>query len=344
MTHDWTMRTPPIHIILLRPGALGDALLAFPTLAWLRRIWPDTRVTFVARADVLPLAAAAGLADATRAFDDPVWGALWAGSHASARLLQALDGADAAVAWLHDAEGAVTRALSAAGVKHAVVTLGQPADGAREHVALYLARTLAPLGLDGMPRTMDGFAALLPAITSAAGERVAGTYWRKWGLASVRVVALHPGSGSAEKCWPAERCAAVAAQLCLAGYTPLVIEGPADSEPVARLLAAYTHENVAATPEHPVWPPAVARDLSVEALAGVLARCAGYLGNDSGVSHLAALAGCPTVALFGPSDPARWAPIGQRVRTLRGPHGNMAEITVESAWGALRQVLSIPSR
>lgn len=50
-----------------------------------------------------------------------------------------------------------------------------------------------------------------------------------------------------------------------------------------------------------------------EALAGVLAKARAYLGGDSGVSHLAALCGTPTLALFGPvSGPERWAPMGVR--------------------------------
>ncbi|MFH0789970.1 MAG: glycosyltransferase family 9 protein [Pseudomonadota bacterium] len=51
-------------------------------------------------------------------------------------------------------------------------------------------------------------------------------------------------------------------------------------------------------------------------LAGVLSHCVGYLGNDSGVSHLAAALGVPTVNLFGPTDPAYWAPQGKDVTIL----------------------------
>ena len=67
----------------------------------------------------------------------------------------------------------------------------------------------------------------------------------------------------------------------------------------------------------------MARGLSIGALASLLRRCAAYLGNDSGVTHLAALAGVPTVALFGPSDPARWSPLGPRVTVLRSPTREM---------------------
>jgi heptosyltransferase-3 len=52
-------------------------------------------------------------------------------------------------------------------------------------------------------------------------------------------------------------------------------------------------------------------------VAALLARCDLYVGNDSGPSHLAALTGAPTLALFGPTDPRRWRPLGPRVTVLR---------------------------
>jgi ADP-heptose:LPS heptosyltransferase len=52
-------------------------------------------------------------------------------------------------------------------------------------------------------------------------------------------------------------------------------------------------------------------------VAALARRARGYLGNDSGLSHLAGLADVPTLALFGPTDPALWRPLGLRVRVLR---------------------------
>jgi ADP-heptose:LPS heptosyltransferase len=55
-------------------------------------------------------------------------------------------------------------------------------------------------------------------------------------------------------------------------------------------------------------------------VARVLSRCRLYIGNDSGLTHLAAAVGKPEVlALFGPTDPRVWASLGSRVRTLTGP-------------------------
>jgi ADP-heptose:LPS heptosyltransferase len=61
----------------------------------------------------------------------------------------------------------------------------------------------------------------------------------------------------------------------------------------------------------------VARDLELGQLAALLARSDAYLGNDSGVTHLAAALGIATLALFGPSDVRQWAPRGKRVKVVR---------------------------
>ncbi len=62
------------------------------------------------------------------------------------------------------------------------------------------------------------------------------------------------------------------------------------------------------------------------------------MGNDSGPTHLAAAVGCPTVALFGPTDPARWAPVGAHVVAI-DDHAEGAAWPgvdrVEAALGAL---------
>jgi len=56
-------------------------------------------------------------------------------------------------------------------------------------------------------------------------------------------------------------------------------------------------------------------------LGRTLARARLYIGNDSGITHLAAAAGCPTLAIFGPTNPAVWAPRGANVRVIQGKEG-----------------------
>ena len=118
--------------------------------------------------------------------------------------------------------------------------------------------------------------------------------------------AIHPGSGSSHKNWPLGRFLDVAQEL-LAGKKaqPIFILGPVEQE-----ISPGTVKMI----ETRGFP--ILRNMTLPVLAGVLSCCAGYLGNDSGVSHLAAALGLPTVVLFGPTDPLFWGPKGENVRIL----------------------------
>jgi ADP-heptose:LPS heptosyltransferase len=107
---------------------------------------------------------------------------------------------------------------------------------------------------------------------------------------------LHPGAGGAAKCWAPEGFATVAETLVAVASVDLVVhEGPADREAVGALLARL-HGPVSRLVEP-----------SLETLAGALRHVALWIGNDSGVSHLAAAVGAPTLALFAEAN-VRWRP------------------------------------
>jgi hypothetical protein len=104
---------------------------------------------------------------------------------------------------------------------------------------------------------------------------------------------IHPFSGSPRKNWPLEKFRALAGKL----------------EPVMPVRWCAGEED-------PPLPDAVRIDDLYE-LACWLAKARLYIGNDSGITHLAAAVGTPVLALFGPTDPAVWAPRGQHVRVGR---------------------------
>jgi heptosyltransferase-3 len=133
-------------------------------------------------------------------------------------------------------------------------------------------------------------------------------------------LSVHPGSGSASKNWP--RFAELVEQLAPERF--LVVEGPADGE-AARDLRGLRGAVLASS-------------LPLRTLAAVLRHAGAHVGNDSGVSHLAAACGTPTVAVFGPTDPHLWAPIGPRVRVVGVSSGELGEIGAEVVAGAVRSL------
>jgi ADP-heptose:LPS heptosyltransferase len=139
-------------------------------------------------------------------------------------------------------------------------------------------------------------------------------------------LALHPGSGGRSKCWPVERFLQLARQAQREDYTPVVFLGPADDECRRAIQAA---SRVPAPPGF-----LLADSLPLREVLALLALARAYVGNDSGVTHLAARAG-PTLALFGPTDPRVWRPLGPAVRVLRAPKGELARLSCETVWQAL---------
>lgn len=131
---------------------------------------------------------------------------------------------------------------------------------------------------------------------------------------------LHPGSGSAAKNWPATRFLDLARALQSAGHRVVWIRGPAEAE--------FERPGDGEVLDQP----------SLGQLAEALAQARLYVGNDSGVSHLAAAVGAPTLALFGPTNDRVWRPDGSLVVTLRSASLQMDDLSLETVLGGIDEL------
>lgn len=131
-----------------------------------------------------------------------------------------------------------------------------------------------------------------------------------------RAAVIQPFSGSRRKNWPLERF-----------------------REVARRLERFLPVEWCAGPEEEL--PGAKRFDDLYELAGWLAGAALYLGNDSGVTHLAAAAGAPVVALFGPTNPRVWGPRGAQVRLVATHTAGqpMDHISVDQVWQAVSSLV-----
>ncbi len=146
-------------------------------------------------------------------------------------------------------------------------------------------------------------------------------------------VALHPGSGAGRKNWPLRRFLALAEALAGAGESVAWVLGPAEVE--SGLAAAIAQSR----PTDPRWSSPTPADL-----AGLLRGCRLFVGNDSGVAHLAAAAGTPVAVLFGASDPVVWAPRGRAVTVIGDGIGGMEAVRLEDVLDRCRAMLSTSRR
>jgi ADP-heptose:LPS heptosyltransferase len=256
--------------LAIHPGALGDVLLTIPALRALRV--EGRRLTLAAQPHIAALIVALGEADEARDFESLRLDALFAGEGAPR-----LPAAERVVCWFGARDPDFARRLSAL-APGAVVAASTSLDG------LVWEHLLATVGgaADRQPaRVSDDLIARGLAALSAAGVDL-----------SRRFVVVHPGAGSVAKRWSPDAFAAVLGSL--RDVAIVVHEGPADAEPVARLLERVPSAHRLLHPDLP-------------ALAGVLAHSAVYLGNDSGVSHLAAVVGVRCVLLFA-DESLVWVP------------------------------------
>ncbi|HEV3230937.1 MAG TPA: glycosyltransferase family 9 protein [Candidatus Dormibacteraeota bacterium] len=173
----------------------------------------------------------------------------------------------------------------------------------------YAMRVVAALGV---PRP----ASLLPRVWVDAEQERRGRALAA-GLGGPGFVAIHPGTGPAApaRLYPTGHWAAVAERLQAAGCRVALVGGDGDRAEVAGVQAAGPGMAGDAVRSSP-WPERVG-GMSLAEVAGLLAEAALFVGADSGLLHLAAAQGVPTVGLFGPTDPAAWAPVGEHVRVVR---------------------------
>jgi ADP-heptose:LPS heptosyltransferase len=149
------------------------------------------------------------------------------------------------------------------------------------------------------------------------------------------IVALGPTANWGGKIWPPERFAALFRAVAggpLPGARAAVFAGPGAQE---RALAA---------PVLAALPGAIdlAGRLELPQAAACLARAALFVGNDSGLMHLAASAGTPTLGLFGPTPAAEYAPAGLRTAVVRSADGSMAGLSVEAGLSAAAGLVALP--
>ena len=297
------------QILVIRAGALGDVLLTRQAMACLRRRFPRAAVTLVAPLPQARLALWGGLADRVVGFDEPALGPLVTGD--ARKWPPQLEIPDLLVAWVRD-HGAVRTGASRLGVRETLGCAPLDAISARRHMADWLSASLAPMCECADP----------PPLLAAPGTD---------GQSSGYVV-LHPGSGSARKNYP--DWTAVMARLEVR-MPVCVLHGPADSAAIDGLVAA--------------WPaglpaPRLVRDPSLDELARLLGGATLYLGNDSGVSHLAAATGAPSVVVFGPTDPEIWKPVGPCVTALGGTRVNGGIFSESPVWPSVGEVVDAVQR
>lgn len=315
-------------ILFIRGGAVGDLILTLPAVALVREQLPQARVELLGYPPTNRLALAAGLVDAARSMEyGPLASFFVPGGALPGELADYFAGFSVVVSYLYDPDGYFAENLRRAGV--GTLIQGPPRVAESPGQAPAAAQLAEPLGALALfleqPWVSLDFHPSIEAEADLIRSREQGE--------TARWIALHPGSGSPRKNWSFEAWVEVAASLAAGcpGFRLLVTHGEAEDPVIADFFELLRRRGL---------PFASAGHLDLPTLGAVLKRCDGYLGHDSGISHLAAACGVPSVLLFGKTDPSIWAPRNPGVSTIRGPAGDLSRIRpgevvalAEKRWG-----------
>jgi glycosyl transferase family 9 (putative heptosyltransferase) len=206
-----------------------------------------------------------------------------------------LEAFDLAISLMSDPDMIIARNLAAAGVKRVIGGSCRVRSGV--HAVYQLAAVLDQLGLilhDPVPRLSVGS-----------------------NLSHPSCLGFHLGSGSPIKNWPIDCWIALTERLDGLFDDFLLVGGEADNDLVREF---YSHCHLRSLRS--------LLNANLSELSRALHECRLFVGHDTGVTHLAAAVGTPTVALFGATDPAVWAPLGEHVRVVRSADRLMGSIGV----------------
>lgn len=166
---------------------------------------------------------------------------------------------------------------------------------------------LADLAAQGLPLDQEAMGARRFQVPRDP-EAVARLRARVGAVPEARILLCHPGSGGLAKCCPSESLNGLTESARGAGFHSAWMIGPDEIE---RFGSGYVGRLESVAP--------VLYEDDVSTAADLIASADAYVGNDAGMTHVAATTGVSTIAVFGPTDPRIWRPLGVNVEVVRFP-------------------------
>jgi heptosyltransferase III len=287
-------------ILVLRGGALGDFVVTLPAIAALKQRWPGAEIELVGNETAAAIGVREGLLVRVYSQHEAKWGALYGRDPLSETLAAWFGSFDLVVSYWPDPDGTLAEKFPIHRGQEFITAEAMPTCAP---AAAHYGAPLRRLGIELTSPVYRFHPALYP--TTKATEKLRDR---------TRTIAVHPGSGSMRKNWPKGNWEDLIRRIA---QPVLIITG--EAEPATWPDSPQTRFNSDVQ---------TARNLPLPELIGELCQCRLFLGHDSGIGHLAAACGIPCVLLFGPTDPAIWAPPASGVKVIR--HGpDLRAITVD---------------
>lgn len=292
------MRVTRGRILVIRGGAIGDFILTLPAVTALRNQFPEAHLEVLGYPHIAQLALAGGMVDRVQ----PIDARGLAGFFAARGILDEATADyfarfDIVVSYLFDPDQIFKTNVARCTRAQFIQCPHRPNEAEQVHATQVYLKPLERLAIfaaDPVPRLNF--------------QATRDTQY---------VFGIHPGSGSESKNWAESNWAALLKGLKETAARLLIVGGEAEGDRLERLAATL-----------PAGATEIARSLPLPELAVRLKECAAFVGHDSGISHLAAALGLPTLVLWGNTVEEIWRPQGDNVVIVREP-GGLAALTVE---------------
>ena len=299
--------------LILHSGAIGDCLLTLPLAAFIKRTFGLDQMHFMGRLDAVGLYPRRSCIDHVRAMESAPLHRLFTPTDEFTlddpdRLITAFQDYEQIVSFLggdhpHFEQNLLLTVHCSHSAQVSVLPMTPPDDWQESVSRFYMDCFAKEIGL--VPHRLDPAIAWLSATADdyPAGQDLV----ERIGIAPEASLAiLHPGSGGRHKCWHPENFLITAAALGQNGYKPLFLLGPAEQERMTPTMIEEFHHT-----------GSVASDLSLTEVFQLLTQAELFVGNDSGISHIAGAMGKKTVTIFGPTDPMLYRPLGPAVTIFK---------------------------
>lgn len=297
---------------IIHPGAIGDCILILPLVQYLKQTLGYHKVDLIAHTDYVRFYAGRTAVDQIRSIESLPLHRLFTGPDdfkvdQKDILIDAFEHYEHMISFLGtENEHFEQNLLFALHCSHSAdVTMVPLAGDKNEPVSSFYIRHFALENDLGSPTQ--------PVLTSTwinglSLDMAAGTdiLWRHGIGPHDSICLIHPGSGSDKKCWPVEHFRAITELVISQKLKPLFLLGPVEEE---RMSVQDKQKIEIAAP--------LLSGLSLENVLGVISCADCFIGNDSGISHLAAAMGKKTITLFGPTNPVQYRPLGPNVYVLQ---------------------------
>ena len=292
-------------ILVIRGGAIGDFILTLPAIRALRSTFPETHLEVLGYPVVAELAVRGGLIDGFRTIEARALAGFFArNAKLDPELSAYFESFSLIFSYLYDPDEIFRTNVLRTTKAQFIQGPHRPNETENLHATAVFLKPLEKMAIFNVEP--------IPRVEIEALARA-----EKW-------VAVHPGSGSEKKNWPVQNWIEFLKKIEReTDYRVLMVGGEADTERIQAIQRLVMPERVE-----------MMQNVPLVELAANLRGCHVFIGHDSGISHIAAAVGMPTLVLWGASKSEVWQPLNPNVTIVRAAEGILEDLNVQEVWSA----------